>query len=156
MYEDASFGQVMDHQRLATYSSNEEIDLSQILNELPENKNDNISISSPNSTHNNNTSNGNVFIVTITVIYALIFSQLQKLPISSRIIHQFLILHFILTSIGLSEYVMLYPTNIINKYEIWRFITYSFADTNVFMGLIGCITLSDIIKRMEYYFGSLW
>ena len=26
----------------------------------------------------------------------------------------------------------------------------------MFMGLVGCVTLSDIIKRMEYYFGSIW
>ncbi len=26
----------------------------------------------------------------------------------------------------------------------------------MFLSLVGCVTLSDIIKRMEYYFGSIW
>ncbi len=130
-------------QRSAQYSSNDEIDLTEILNQIPEEHehammhqqqiHHNHSIPSPNpsnnsnSSNNDNQSNQNVVILAIKLVFAVIFTQLQKLPISSRIIHQILILHFILSSIGLAEYLILCPQSIIDNYHYWQFITYPFA-----------------------------
>ena len=153
MYNDTKQSRKSFQQRSGQYSSNDEIDLVEMLNQIPDDQfvydpahNITItnhshshshphphSIPSPNpannanANNNNNESNENVIILAIKLVFAVVFSQLQKLPISSRIIHQLLILHFILTSIGLADYLIICPEKIMDKYHYWRFITYPFA-----------------------------
>merc|ERR1719242_1339717 len=163
------------YQRTNSFSTadpadHEEIDLMEILQEIPP---DDHSFESPqrhshghpppsninrasNVNNDNGSSNENTFILIIKGIFAFIFGGLQKLHVTSRTVHQFLIFQFLLTSIGLTKYLELSPHKIIENGHYWRLITCSFTDSSVFLALLGCITLGDIVKRMEYYFGSLW
>ena len=190
MFNDSTQIRIKAYQQRSGSIDSEEIDLTEILNQIPDDYEQQMMhqhqqhihmpvIPSPNPTNNsNNQSNENVVILAIKLVFAVVFTQLQKLPISSRIIHQIMILHFILSSVGLAEYIVLSPQSIIDRYQYWRFITYPFAgllisahshyisifihnvsyqqDTSMFMALVGCATLGDIFKRMVYHFGSIW
>ena len=162
MFNDSTQIKIKSYQqRSGQYSNipdNDEIDLTEILNQIPEDYEEqqlmmhqhhlhaqhdhdhNHTIPSQNSpnnnANNNNQSNDNVIILAFKLVFALVFTQLQKLPISSRIIHQIMILHFIVSSLGLAQYVILCPQSIIDNYQYWRFITYIFAGIVIQYGYI--------------------
>ena len=124
-------------------------------NDINNNNNNDMNIN--NNNINGNNSGSNIIMTIITVIIAGISSLLNELPITSRYIHKFLILNFILTFIGfLTKFMTLNYFDIFESYQIWRIFTYFYCDTSVFLGLFGCVILSDIIKRFEYNYGSIW
>lgn len=140
------------YQRTNSFSTtdptdHEEIDLMEILQEIPpddhsfENPQHHSHVHPPpsnrasNVNNENTSSNENAFILIMKGIFAFIFGGLQKLHVSSRTVHQFLIFHFLLTSIGLTKYLALSPHKIIENGHYWRLITCSFT------GIL-CIVLS--------------
>ena len=120
------------YQRTNSFSTtdptdHEEIDLMEILQEIPPDDHfEHHQAQSPNG-NESNTSNESTFILIIKGMFAFAFGGLQKLHVTSRTVHKFLILHFLLSCIGLSKYLELNPNQIMEHHQYWRLFTCSLA-----------------------------
>lgn len=111
----------------------EEIDLMEILQEIPDDSPPSHShphaaaAHRPPNGNEEDTSSQNTFVLIVKGLFAFVFAGLMKLHLSSRIVHQFLILHFTLTSLGLSQYLQLSAPKMMEHHQYWRLFTCSLA-----------------------------
>merc|ERR1719464_2103733 len=92
----------------------------------------------------------NFIILGVKLAVAGLHSQLQKLPITSRLCHHFLILHLLLSFIDLAPSLSLCGEAVLVDNQYWRLLTFSFADPSWFLAVFGALILSDVVSRLEY------